>query len=260
MKKIIIFGCGDVGIKAMHQLIAEGNEIIAFTDNSVSKWDTYCEGIKIIPPNEILKEDYDHIAVGLFKAADLIKRQLLEMGIKEEQIIIPIKPDRIFPMEAKLSKDELEKLPSDEYLSGNTLEYQRLGIQIEDKEFLKNLDNLKEALLKNHIPREKVCIVSGAVLQVLGLRKSKEFDDIDIIMTSDLRNIYGTGLVIVSDVVEMHKKDGYHIKDDDIIENMAYHFVFNNLKFMHPQILCEYLKTRGGEEYALLKGANLWNL
>ena len=182
------------------------------------------------------------------------------MGVKEEQIIVPIEPDRIYPLKEDIPKEKLEKLPACEYLSRNTAEYQKLNVHIEDEKFLDNLNNLKKALLRNNIPREKVCIVSGAVLQVLGLRKSKEFDDIDIIMTSDLRNIYGTGLVIVSDVVEMHKKDEYDIIDDDIIENMDYHFVFSDLKFMHPQILLEYLKEKPGEEFTLLKGAKLWTL
>ncbi len=260
MKRIIIFGCGGVGIKAMHKLTAEGNEVIAFTDNSFNKWGNYCEGKRIIPPKEILCENFDFVAIGVFKAVETIKRQLCEMGIKEEQIIIPIEPDRIFPLKESILKGKLDRLPACEYISKNTTEYQKLNIHIKDEKFLGNLDNLKQVLSKNNVPREKVCIVSGAVLQVLGLRKSKEFDDIDIIMTSDLRNVYGTGLVIVSDIVEMHKKDGYGIKDDDIIENMDYHFVFSDLKFMHPQILLEHLREKAGEEFTLLKGAKLWNL
>lgn len=259
-KSIIIFGCGGVGIKAMQKFIGEGNEVIAFADNSSDKWGNYCKGKKIIQPNKILCENFDYIAIGVFKAAEIIKRQLCEMGVKEEQIIVPIEPDRIYPLKEDIPKEKLEKLPACEYLSRNTAEYQKLNVHIEDEKFLDNLNNLKKALLRNNIPREKVCIVSGAVLQVLGLRKSKEFDDIDIIMTSDLRNIYGTGLVIVSDVVEMHKKDEYDIIDDDIIENMDYHFVFSDLKFMHPQILFEYLKEKPGEEFTLLKGAKLWTL
>lgn len=253
MKRIIIFGCGGVGIKAMHKLMVEGNEIIAFTDNTCDNWGSYCESKKIISPTEIFEQDFDYIAIGVFKAVEIIKKQLLEMGIREEQIIVPIEPDRIFPIIGDLPKDKSGKLPACEYLSRNTIEYQNLGVHIEDEEFLKNLDNLKRALLKNNIPREKVCIVSGAVLQVLGLRKTKKYDDIDIIMTSDLRSIYGTGLVIVSDVVEMHKKDMYSISDDDIIKNMDYHFAFNDLKFMHPQILLEYVRSKNQEEYELLK-------
>lgn len=253
MKRIIIFGCGDVGIKAMHKLAAEGNEVIAFTDNNDANWGSYCESKKIISPNEIFSLNFDYIAIGVFKAAEMIRKQLYEMGIREEQIIVPIKPDRIFPIARDLSKDKLDRLPDCEYSSNNTIKYQNLNVKIDDAFFFKNLDNLKRALLKNNIPREKVCIVSGAVLQAFGLRKTQKYDDIDIIMTSDLRSIYGNGLVIVSDVIEMHKKDGYYICDDDIIKNMDFHFVFDDLKFMHPHILLEYVRSRNQEEYALLK-------
>ena len=61
---------------------------------------------------------------------------------------------------------------------------EQLGVRINDIEFLNKIEDLKQTLLKYNVPRRNVCIVSGAVIQVLGLRKSSEFDDIDIITVS----------------------------------------------------------------------------
>ena len=83
---------------------------------------------------------------------------------------------------------------------------------------------MKEVLFNKNIPRNKVCVVSGAVLQANGLRESKLFDDIDIIMTSDLRELYGRELGVVSEYAEMHPQNEYIICDDEIIVNNENHF------------------------------------
>lgn len=44
MNKIIIFGCGGVGKKAMQKLQEEGNEIICFTDNSQKNGERFTRG------------------------------------------------------------------------------------------------------------------------------------------------------------------------------------------------------------------------
>lgn len=237
MSRIIIFGCGGVGSKVKTKLEAEGNEIICFTDNCSSKWESRFEDKRIIAPQTILQENFDYIAIGIYKAADLIRRQLNEMGVDNRRIIIPIEPDRIFPNEADVSAESLQNLKMAEYSSKSTLEYKKLNIQIEDEQFLNKLENLKETLIENNIPKSSVCVVSGAVLQAYGLRESKEFDDIDIIMTSDLRSIYGKGLVIVSENAEMHPQNEYDVCDDDIILKEENHFVFYDLKFMNLMIL-----------------------
>lgn len=258
MSSFIIFGSGGVGIRVMELLISEGNVVTCFADNSSKKWGTTCEGRRVISPDKILEQQFDYIAIGVFKAVDIIKTQLLGMGILEEKIVVPIKPDRIFPLE--IFTQDKEEPEQDEKISRNTKEYMNRNIKISDEDFLSKLDDLKQTLKNNNVPLSKVCVVSGAVLQVLGLRKSKEFDDVDIVMTSDLRRIYGSGLVIVSDTAEMHIQDSYYISDDEIIKNSAYHFMFFGLKFMHPRILLEYNKNRNDREYELLYSANLWDI
>ncbi len=253
MSHVIIFGCGGVGIQVKNQLEAEGNEIVCFADNNSTKWGVCCEGKKVIPPQEIVQKRFDYIAIGIFKAADVVRQQLHELGIADERIIMPIQPDKIFPYKGEVSPDKLRSLVRSEYTSKNTKKYQELNIKIKDQKFLQNLEKLKNVLIENHIPREKICVVSGAVLQAFGIRESKEFDDIDIIMTSDLRKVYGSGLVIISDIAEMHVQNQYPISDDEIICNGEYHFVFSDLKFMHPRILYEYGRKTKSKEYELLE-------
>lgn len=252
MSRIIIFGSGGVGIKAMHKLQAEGNEIICFTDNNRKKWGTVCEGLAIIAPEQIMHESFDYVAIGVFKAVEPIRQQLKGMHIADERIIVPVEPDRIFLNGLKFDETELDKPDPDSYFSRNTQTYEEMHIQICDSEFLRKLEDLKKVLKQNRIPRNRVCVVSGAVLQVFALRETKEFDDVDIIMTSDLREQYGKGLVIVSDTAEMHRQNLYTIPDDNIIMNPEYHFVFSDLKFMCPGILVEYTKEHDREEYELL--------
>lgn len=252
--RVIIFGCGGVGIETMRLLMAEGNEVVCFSDNSKAKWGTCREGKKVIPPPAILQEQFDYIAIGVFKAAESVRGQLRRMGISDDKIRVLIEPDRIFARKQGACNDLFMGLELADYTSENTLAYGRLDIRIVDRAFLMRLENLKKVLTVNNIPRGKVCVVGGAVLQAFGLRKSKEFDDIDIIMTDDLRKLYGTGLVIVSDTAEMHGKDQYAVLDEDIIRNSEHHFVYNDLKFAHPSILYEYGKKTENREYDLLEG------
>lgn len=253
MKNVLIFGCGDVGVKVKNKLEAEGYLVTSFSDNG-AKWENGGEfnGVTVIPPKRICIKSYDYFAIGVYKAVNVIKRQLLSMGAFEEQILIPIKPPRIFENPSKGSEDELILLLDEDYQSEPTKSYSKLNPRVSDLMFLCRLERLKQVLLKNRIPRKKVCVVSGAVIQVFGLRESKEFDDIDIIMTSDLRELYGSGLVIVSDTIEMHPQDKYCIRDDDIIQKAENHFIFDDLKFMHPWILCEYMRANHKEEFDLL--------
>ena len=213
-----MFGCGGVGSKTKQKLEAEGEEIICFTDNSRSKWGDDFEGKRVIAPQTILQEDFDYIAIGIYKAADQIKNQLNEMGIEDSRIIIPIQPNRIFPNSEHVSEEKLRTLAKSEYSSKTTHEYKELNIQIEDE-----------------------------------VRKPKEFDDIDIIMTSDLRDLYGKGLVIVSESAEMHPQDEYDVSDDDIILKEENHFVFRDLKFMNLTILYRKVALSDKEEARLIE-------
>lgn len=251
--KFIIFGCGEVGIKAKQLLEQQGNEIVAFTDNDSKKWGKVCAGIKIISPDQIIEQPFDMFAIGIYKAAETIHKQLVDMGIDEKQIVTPLKPQRIYVNPEACSFKELTHISESDRMSESTKRYESNHISIEDKSFMDKLENLKTVLEDNNIPRNKVCVVSGAVLQAYGLTKSKLFDDIDIIMTSDLRQRYGNGLVIVSEYVEMHPQNEYAISDDEIINNVQNHFIFSDLKFLNIEIFYQYLKNRDDSRYLLLE-------
>lgn len=259
--KVIVFGCGKVGFKVKEKLEAGGLEVIAFSDNDSAKWGTEMAGKPVIAPDSLHNMKYNYIAIGIYKAADAVKKQLIKMGIKDNQILIPLRPQCIFYNDQNIETEDLNILEQEEYESKNTKEYESLQLEISDKDFLDKLENLKKVLQSNNIPLKKVCVVSGAVLQAYNLRNSKKFDDIDIIMTSDLREFYGKGLVIVSESAEMHPKDLYTIRDDEIILDKKYHFIFNGLKFMTLKLLYDQVKAKDKKEALLIeKFLNEWRL
>lgn len=231
--KTIIFGCGDVGTKVKKKLESEGIEIIAFTDNNPKKWGIIYENRPVIAPGELPTQMFDTIAIGVYKAVDTIHLQLTQLGIPDNKIIIPIEPqNKLFVNPHRYSENDLVRIPRESYTSDNTRHYLGLNINITDSSFLQKLNELKDVLKTYNIPRKKVCVVSGAVLQVYGLRESKPYDDIDIIMTSDLRELYGKELVIVSEHIEMHPQNEIIIPDDEIINDVRRHFIFQDIKFM----------------------------
>lgn len=235
MSKYIIFGCGEVGEKVLNKLLAEKHEILCFCDNNPKKWGTLFHSYHVLSPDKVTDMQYDYIAIAVYKASFLIKEQLLKLGIHENNIVIPLSPTRIFPLPVT-EEDHLDIIPRAEYFSESTIFYRSLNLSISDYDFLEKLEHLKNILHDYKIPRKDVCVVSGAVLQAHGLRPSKLFDDIDIIMTSKLRDIYGHGLVIVSEFVEMHPMNEYSVSDDEIINNPSFHFIFKDLKFVNLDI------------------------
>lgn len=253
MSRALVFGCGGVGRKCRTYLEKHGAEVIAYADNDKRKWGGVFDGIEIIPPEMIASMEYSKIAIGNYKAADSIKRQLIKLGVEEQKIIIPFIPKKIFFNDRITVSNDVDE-NNDERESGLTKWYQGLGLKIIDAELLAKLRDLKSVLHKYNIPTSEVCIVSGAVLQVLGLRKSKIFDDIDIIMSSPYRDLYGKGLVIVSETCEMHPQNEYDVSDDQIISDRDAHFCFHGLKFMDPLILYrQRVKMATNEETYLLE-------
>ena len=172
-RKAIIFGCGGVGKEVKRKLELNGIEVIAFSDNDEKKWKDTFEDRIVICPEDIRLYSFDVVAIGLYKAVKEVKIQLLNLGIAEDCIIIPIEPVHIFKNPLPVM-GKIEELKRADYESETTKAYLQKKVVIDDKEFLSKLDDLKKTLKSNNIPREKVCIVSGAVLQAYGLRKSKK--------------------------------------------------------------------------------------
>ncbi len=85
-KKIYFFGAGIIG-KRWKQFADRCNiKINGFIDNNKDLWGYYCEGILVYPPEKLqsCKDSIIYITCGKYQ---LIKKQLLEIGFNENQII-----------------------------------------------------------------------------------------------------------------------------------------------------------------------------
>lgn len=239
---VIVFGCGGVGLTAKEKLEDDGMTVIAFTDNNEKKWGAFVEECIVIPPREIGTCAFDYVAIAMFKNVSVIREQLRALNVPEDKIIIPIKPkNTIFRRPVNDTREELIVLSKDNYESTSNKKYEKMHITVDDKLFLEKLEELKRVLLENNIPREKVCVVKGSVMIAYGLRASKKYEDIDIIMTDDLRELYGRGNVAVSENIEMVAVGYMNGRDDDeIINDVNKHFIFSGLKFMNLEDFYEY--------------------
>lgn len=86
---IIIFGTGNIGALVSCYLELNGNPAVAGIDNASWKWNEEINGLRILSPDEGVKR-YPHAVYIVANAAhgwDMSK-QLMKLGIKEDQIII----------------------------------------------------------------------------------------------------------------------------------------------------------------------------
>lgn len=126
-----------------------------------------------------------------------------------------------------------------------------------DQRFLLRIEKLKEKMTEYNIPIDEVCVVSGSVLEAYGLREAKKIDDLDIIMTNRFRELYGSGLIIVSEEIEMHPQNELlnikgdnvlRISDDEIISNEKYHFWLRGIRFLTLDLLYQHKQSHGKTE------------
>lgn len=352
---VLIFGAAGVGVKAKEILESQGYEVLAFTDNDINKWGKDCEGISVLPPKDICIEDYDLFAIGMYKHVEKIKKQLMNMGVKEDNITVPVPvPASLFYNDTIAVKERsynsllicvcvggiectgikekvggffdhvirydfennfwaftyyirsimqiISDKKSREFIKWFSLsEYDQLLIDIYtvkdknrgkldsfisednvhffvsknemlrrmiysnatfqfwmhripravDQRTKKRFEDLRRVLRNYNVPLDEVCVVSGTVLELFGLRETSDADDLDIIMTDRFRKLYGTGLIIVSDMIEIHPQNefvdmnGKKIEDDDIIENEDMHFWFEGVKVVCLPLLYQQKKKAG---------------
>lgn len=332
MRKVVVFGAGEVGAMAKKKMEESGDCVLLFLDNNPKRWGQTFEGLLVCSPQELHHMQYDVIAIGVYKAAESITNQLLEYGVPKEKIEIPVEPVRIFPNSLFDSNEDFEQrqrfllemgskcVEVDRELdyeidfcnnfwgliyflkeceeqgenvkksysdackvplrSGNLLV--KIGVysrkeEVEERiellekndtdwmylesewlsqmfeshesiqfwkrrysrdfeaELTARLDEVKAEMKKNNVPLEEVCVVGSTVLQLYGILPCKKRDDVDIIMTSKLRDIYGKGLVIVSEHVEIHPQNKMDIDDEEIIQNEEHYFWFRGLKILKLQ-------------------------
>lgn len=88
-KKVIIFCANGLGELVYNSLDDEKIEVIAFADNDNEKWGKcWAGGVKIISPDQVLGMEYDYIVIAYAIYANAIRRQLLDLGIIDEKIVV----------------------------------------------------------------------------------------------------------------------------------------------------------------------------
>lgn len=83
--KAIVFGA-TTSARNLYEEIRKKYDIIAFCDNDEKKWGGGIDGTKIIAPADILKNQWDEIIIISLSAMEIIKKQLIDMGISESRI------------------------------------------------------------------------------------------------------------------------------------------------------------------------------
>lgn len=240
-RKVIVFGTKGVGKSSKDFLISKGEKVIAFADNESELWGKHIDNIIVISPEQINNYKYDFIVLGLFKNRTKVIEQLKVIGIPMKKIIAVIEPNRIYKNPCIYTEDELIYLKTGKEKSQKQIEYESWNIQIKDKGFSQQLERLKKILMEYNIPRDKICVVKGMTMVAHGIRLSKMNEDIDIIMTSDLRKLYGTGKIYFDDNIEIEPIFYMHGRnDDDIIDNPERHIIYDGIKFMTIKELYEY--------------------
>ncbi|SDA49294.1 hypothetical protein SAMN02910275_00822 [Butyrivibrio sp. INlla18] len=87
---LIIFGAGKSGIAAYFYIVRNSlPKVIAVCDNNTEKWGNAFYSTVVANPKEIIEKEKDAgIVIASKKYEDQIYRQLIDMGISEERIII----------------------------------------------------------------------------------------------------------------------------------------------------------------------------
>lgn len=83
--KAIVFGA-TTSARSLYDEIRQKYEIVAFCDNDDKKWGDDLDGTKIVAPADILNLQWDEVIIISLSAMEIIKKQLLDMGIAEERI------------------------------------------------------------------------------------------------------------------------------------------------------------------------------
>ena len=87
--KVVIFGCGNYGFDAYKNICSRNIEISAFSDNNSDLWGKTLEGIEIVAPEKIkMFGENMYIVVANELHHQEIRKQLIDMGIKTESILI----------------------------------------------------------------------------------------------------------------------------------------------------------------------------
>lgn len=119
------------------------------------------------------------------------------------------------------------------------------------KYFVDRLSELKNILYEKKIRIEDICVVGGSILEIFGLRTS---DDLDIIIKSTYHSKYGTDAQKWNDFIDVCPPDrivdenNQIWKNDLLIDDDNFHFMFFGIKFMNIELLKSKKKHDGREK------------
>ena len=82
---IVIFGTG-LFYQRRKQVLPNDTTIIAFLDNNKELVGTYQDNTIILPPEEILRLEYDFIVLASSVPNDM-RKQLIELGVSNDKIL-----------------------------------------------------------------------------------------------------------------------------------------------------------------------------
>lgn len=91
--ELILFGAGLGGMKTYNfienKIVGGKKKVKYFLDNNSTKWNTEFMSSIVYAPAKLIEDYNNQLIIISCGEGDVIKKQLIEMGIKEERIIIP---------------------------------------------------------------------------------------------------------------------------------------------------------------------------
>lgn len=88
--KVTLFGAGFAGWQICSVLLRHNIQVHSIADNNRLLWESFRQGIKVIPPNQI--EEGSIVVIGVNSHVAEILEQLLALGISKNDIFIPSGP------------------------------------------------------------------------------------------------------------------------------------------------------------------------
>ena len=85
-----LYGAGARGQDILHKLLNMGNPPVLVVDGDTEKWGTVTQGFTIEQPDKILecRDRFDVVVIGSAAFSEEIKRRLLAMGLKDDEMVI----------------------------------------------------------------------------------------------------------------------------------------------------------------------------
>lgn len=87
-QQVIIFGCGRYG-KFIHALLVSNcpETVVAYCDNNSELWNTEVQGLLVLSPEQAVEQYQEAVyVITSLKSADIMRKQLQELGIIDKQI------------------------------------------------------------------------------------------------------------------------------------------------------------------------------